>query len=108
MERSDMVSAPYFWAMRAFFTSSSGSIFKDDVPILTLTFVERPLPMPTDTFRNYPYYFSNFPLFMITTLPLEIREIKVSISIFSFFATDSISFVAVPSLAYSSCVLFSY
>lgn len=68
IERSVMVSAPYFSAVVAFFISSLRSKTSAELPMLALIFVLRPSPMPIG-------YLS--PLCIMTTRPEAICFIRI-------------------------------
>ena len=99
--RSIMDSAPIFTASLTFSSSISISFQSLEVPRFTLIFVFSIEPMALGTILVCSL------LQGIIAFPSAIRALSFSGAICSFFAAASISFVMIPFLAASICVVYS-
>ena len=93
--KSITASAPYFSSISSFSSSTLISSISVDDPIFALIFVCKSLPIPVGRVLLCTF-------FGITTFPEAIFFLNFSTSIFSVFATYSISGVISPFLAYSN------
>ncbi len=99
-ESSIKVSALLAMATLAFSSSISKSHISVEVPIVALTFVRSPAPIPTA--------FTSLPLLLgMAMVPWATDLLMNSASTFSFSATAFISSVIMPFLASSICVIDS-